>query len=159
MSTIGKNSLFLVCATAATLLAGCSTPAAKSERITYENSIRQLIETRCLDCHGGDAPTMEEFKKDRKRYESEKLGPRMDSYEALMIVVNGSDAGALMRRLDDGTNTKDGKPGNMYKRLAKEEELRPERLALFKRWVGSWNLKRDKELSDDERKAVLAPRN
>ena len=41
----------------------------------------------------------------------------MDTYEDLMIFVNGKDAGALMRRLDDGKNTKDEKPGDMYKTL------------------------------------------
>lgn len=151
-----RNSLIFFGAAAA--VAGAHAEPTSSERITYENTIRPLIAQRCLDCHGDDAPTMEEFKKDRERYEKDKLGPRMDSYEALMVMVNGSDTGALMRRLDDGANTKDGKPGNMYKRLAKEEDLRAERLALFKRWVGSWNLKRAKDITDEERKAVLAPR-
>jgi len=152
-----RNSLIAFGITVA--LAGCSSQPTSSERITYENAIRPLIAQRCLDCHGDDAPTMEEFKKDKERYAKDKLGPRMDSYEALMVVVNGSDTGALMRRLDDGANTKDGKPGNMYKRLAKEEDLRAERLALFKRWVGSWNLKRAKDITNEERKAILAPRN
>lgn len=151
------NSLIVFGITAA--LAGCSSQPTATERVTYENTIRPLIAQRCLDCHGDDAPTMEEFKKDRERYEKDKLGPRMDSYEALMVMVNGSDTGAIMRRLDDGANTKDGKPGNMYKRLAKEDDLRAERLALFKRWVGSWNLKRAKDITDEEKKAVLAPRN
>ena len=41
-------------------------------------------------------------------------GPKMDSYKNLIIMVNGTDSGALMRRLDDGKSAKDGKPGNMY---------------------------------------------
>jgi hypothetical protein len=34
----------------------------------------------------------------------------VDTCESLMVVVKGSDAGALMRRLDNGKNTRDGKP-------------------------------------------------
>lgn len=151
------NSLILLCIL--TSLTGCGSQPTSDVRITYENTIRPLMAERCMDCHGEDAPTLEEFQRDKERYIADKLGPRMNSYETVMMFVNGSDTGALMRRLDDGTNTKDGKPGNMYKRLAKEEDLRTERLALFKRWVGSWNLKRAKDITDEERKAVLAPRN
>jgi len=74
-----------------------------------------------------------------------------------MILVKGSDAGALMRRLDDGKNTKDGKPGNMYNYLGKDAGDRAERLAKMKQWVGSWSLKRRNELSEAELKAITAP--
>lgn len=82
----------------------------------------------------------------------------MDTYDNLMVMVNGSDTGAMMRRLDDGTNTKDGKPGNMNKYLGKTDEERSAHLSRFKSWVGSWSLKRASEISEEERKAILAPR-
>lgn len=75
-----------------------------------------------------------------------------------MIVVNGSDTGALMRRLDDVTNTKDGKPGNMHGNLGKDAAERAANLAIFKQWVGGWTLKRANEISDAERNAILALR-
>lgn len=143
----------------AILLAGCASAPSGSERVTYENTIRALVDKRCSECHGSDAPGMEEFKKDQEGYKAKKLGPRMDSYAHLMVLVSGSDTGALMRRLDDGANTKDGKPGNMHKHLGSDDAQRAANLALFKRWVGSWNLKRAKEISEEERKAVLAPMN
>ncbi len=140
------------------VLAALTATAAAAD-VTYENTIRQLVDKRCAECHGSDSPSIEEFDKDKEGYKAKKLGPRMDSYEALIVFVKGSDAGALMRRLDDGSNSKDGKPGNMYKRLGKEDADRAANLALFKRWVGSWNLKRVNELAEEEKNAVLAPRN
>jgi hypothetical protein len=58
--------------------------------------------------------------------------------------VGWPDAGALMRRLDDGANTADKKPGNMYKQLGDTDAERAENLKLFKAWVGdgAWNLNR-----------------
>lgn len=141
------------------VLSACLVPGpAVAEAVTYENGISQLIKDRCSECHGSDAPTMAEFKADQEKYKKDKLGPRMDSYEGLMVMVNGSDTGALMRRLDDGANTKDGKPGNMYKHLGKEDAERDANLARFKGWIGGWSLKRGAEISEDERKAILAPR-
>lgn len=131
---------------------------AAADTVTYENGISQLIKDRCSECHGSDAPTMAEFKADQEKYKKDKLGPRMDSYDSLMVMVNGSDTGAVMRRLDDGTNTKDGKPGNMYKQLGKEDAERAANLARFKNWIGGWSLKKAAEIGEDERKAILAPR-
>lgn len=142
----------------AALATGCATTPAPSGKITYENTIRHLVESRCSECHGSNAPTMAEFKKDEAAYKAKELGPRMDTYENLMVFVNGADTGAIMRRLDDGASKADGKPGNMYKQLGTYEPQRAANLALFKRWIGSWNLKRAKDLSDEERKSVLAPR-
>jgi len=132
--------------------------AAAADPVTYDNGISQLIKDRCSECHGADAPTMAEFKADKEKYKKDKLGPRMDTYENLMVMVNGSDIGAVMRRLDDGANTKDGQPGNMHKHLGKTDEERAVNLAKIKAWVGSWSLKRSAEISEDERKAILAPR-
>ncbi|MBK6744764.1 MAG: cytochrome C [Hydrogenophilales bacterium] len=140
-------------------MAGCSSTPTATTKVTYENTIRQLVDKRCAECHGNDAPSMPDFKKDEEGYKTKKLGPRMDTYENLMVMVNGSDTGAIMRRLDDGANTKDGKPGNMYQRLGKDDAERAANLALFKSWMGSWNLKRAKDITEEERKLVLAPRN
>lgn len=143
----------------AALVAGCSTAPVSPAKVTYDNTIHKLTSTRCAACHGAAAPTMVEFKKDEEGYKAKSLGPRMVTYEDLMVMVNGSDTGAVMRRLDDGANTKDKKPGNMYERLGNTEAERAANLALFKSWVGSWNLKRTKDISEEERKLVLAPRN
>ncbi len=53
-----------------------------------------------------------------------------------MAFVGWPDTGALMRRLDDGKNTKTGAPGNMYVNLGADEAERQRNLALFKTWVG-----------------------
>jgi hypothetical protein len=131
---------------------------AEKKTVTYENTIRKIQDERCLACHGPDSPTIEEFDKDKAGFKKKQKGPRMDTYENLMVFVNGSDAGALMRRLDDGKSTKDGKPGNMYVYLADDDRERAERLAKFKKWVGSWNLKKRNELTEAELKAVKAPK-
>jgi hypothetical protein len=138
-------------------LCAMSAPAF-ADAVTYENGISQLVKERCSECHGTDAPTMAEFKADQEKFKKDKLGPRMDTYENLMVMVNGSDTGAVMRRLDDGANSKDGKPGNMYKHLGKTDEARAAGLAMFKNWIGGWSLKKAKDISEDERKAILAPR-
>jgi mono/diheme cytochrome c family protein len=143
----------------ASLLTGCAGSPVQTSRVTYENTIRDVVAAHCAECHGATAPSMADFKKEKDKYTQEKLGPRMDTYENLMVMVNGSDTGAIMRRLDDGANTKDGKPGNMHKYLGKDDAQRATNLALFKRWVGGWNLKRGNEISEEEKKAVLAPRN
>jgi mono/diheme cytochrome c family protein len=142
----------------AALGAACKAQDPVPERVTYANRIRALVEKQCGECHGPKSPTMAEFDKDKERYKKEDLGPRYDTYENLLVVVNGSDTGALMRRLDDGTNTKDGKPGNMNKHLGDDDAQRKASLALFKRWVGGWTLKRSAEISEAERKAILAPK-
>jgi hypothetical protein len=81
----------------------------------------------------------------------------MDTYANLIVFVKGSDAGALMRRLDDGRSTKDGKPGNMYLNLGGTDAERAQTLDLFKKWVGTWTLKRRKELSEAELRTITAP--
>ncbi|MDP2752096.1 MAG: hypothetical protein Q8O31_05780 [Rhodocyclaceae bacterium] len=141
------------------LSTGCALTPTASTQITYENTIRHLIEKQCFECHGSKAPVMSEFKKDEKGYEAKDIGPRMDTYEHLIVMINGSDTGAIMRRLDDGTHTKNGKPGNMYKNLGSNDTQRAANLSLFKSWIGSWNLKRAKEMNDEERKSILIPRN
>src|SRR5512141_1364437 len=124
--------------------------------VTYENSVKKLITERCAICHVKGARTMEEFKKDEDGFKKKMKGPRMESYSDVMVMVNGSDTGALMRRLDDGTSA-GGKEGNMYKHLGKSDADRARNLATFKEWVGHWTLKRKKDISEDELKKIKAP--
>ena len=81
----------------------------------------------------------------------------MDTYENLMVFVNGKDTGALMRRLDDGKKTPNGKPGNMYLWVGKTDSERVENLSIIKKWVGHWTLKRKHEMTEEEIKLIKAP--
>ena len=134
-----------------------SVPVFAAETVTYEKDIKGIVAKQCLSCHGSDAPSMEEFKRGEDGYKKKMKGPRYDTYANLMVVVKGSDAGALMRRLDDGKNTKDGKPGNMYTYLGSTDAQRSANLETFKKWVGSWSLKKRKELGTEELDAIKAP--
>ena len=124
--------------------------------VTYEKDVKPVFDKRCVSCHGSDAPTIDEFKRNKESFMQQKKGPRMGTYENLMTFVNGKDAGALMRRLDDGKNTKDGKPGNMYKALGGTDSERAANLELIKNWVGGWTLKRKAEIREAELKAINA---
>jgi hypothetical protein len=71
--------------------------------------------------------------------------PRTDSYADLVQLISWPDSGALMRRLDDGANTTDKKPGNMYRHLGENDAERAKNLQVFKAWLGgegTWNLNR-----------------
>jgi mono/diheme cytochrome c family protein len=142
---------------AAFVIVTVAVPVFAAEVVTYEKEIKGMIAKQCSSCHGPDAPTMAEFDRDKEGFKKKMKGPRYDTYENLMVVVKGSDAGALMRRLDDGKNTKDGKPGNMHTYLGSTDAERSTNLETFKKWVGSWTLKRKKELSDEELGAIKAP--
>ncbi|MGQ9646814.1 MAG: cytochrome C [Thermodesulfobacteriota bacterium] len=126
------------------------------EVVTYVKDVKSIVSKGCLSCHGSDAPTVEEFKKNKEGFKQRDKGPRMDTYENLMIFVNGTDTGALMRRLDDGRNTKDGKPGNMYKFLGATDDERARNLEVIKKWIGGWTLKRKAEITEYELKAIKA---
>ena len=132
-----------------------STPAA-AQPVTYENSVKKIFAERCAACHISGAPSMSEFQNNKEAWTKKFKGPSMADYKSVMVMVNGSDAGALMRRLDDGKNTKDGKPGNMYNYLGSNPAERAARLDTMKKWVGNWSLKRRKELSDSELQAITA---
>ena len=150
-----RTPYLLAAAAAITWLSG----AAAADSVTYDNTIKKLFAERCANCHSSakGAPSMEEFNKDKAAYAKKFKGPKLDDYDSVMIMVNGTDAGALMRRLDDGKNTKEGKPGNMYNYLGNNAEERANRFAKVKQWVGSWTLKRRNELSDAELRAITAP--
>ncbi len=112
--------------------------------VTYRNDIRPLIKAQCGECHGDGAPTLAEFLLDQEKYKKDKLGPRTDTYADLMQLIGWPDTGAFMRRLDDGSNSADKKPGNMYQSLGENDAERAKNLALIKAWVGeeAWNLNR-----------------
>lgn len=129
---------------------------ANAAEITYTGQIKQLFDANCLACHGANSPEHGDFKKDKEGYKKKSLGPKMDSYAHLASYVGWPDSGAIMRRLDDGKNTKDGKPGNMYQHLGSSEEERQKNLAIFKAWVGNWNLKRFSDLTKEELAGIKA---
>jgi hypothetical protein len=114
--------------------------------VTYRNDIAPLVQKQCAECHSAkaDAPTLAEFKLDEKKYVDLKVGPRSDTYENLLMLIGYPDTGALMRRLDDGSNTPDKKPGNMYTKLGENDAERAKNLTIFKAWIGEggWNLNR-----------------
>jgi hypothetical protein len=153
-------SLLALIPTTALVVASCERPQPRAADVTYTNTIGPLTAERCWKCHGEGSPTLAEFDKDVEGWKKKNRGPRMDSYERLTGFVNGEDAGAVMRRLDDGTNTRDGQPGNMYVNLGDSDAERAANLALFKQWVGEagWILKNNEEWTEAERKAVHVPR-
>ena len=112
--------------------------------VTYRKDIRPLMVQKCLFCHGTDAPYLGDFEENKKKFEAAFKGPRMDTYADVVFFIGWPDTGAIMRRLDDGKNTSDGKPGNMYQNLGATEEERQKNLNLFKEWVGkdAWKLNR-----------------
>jgi hypothetical protein len=117
---------------------------------TYRANVQPFIKAQCAECHGADAPTLAEFKLNEEKYKKAKQGPRTDTYENLLQIVVYPDAGAFMRRVDDGANTSDKKPGNMYKYLGESDTERQANLQMLKAWVGegAWNLNRWSEKGD-----------
>jgi len=109
----------------ATVAVAAITLPAMAADVTYRKDVAPMIKKYCAECHAEAAgsPSMAEFKLDEERYaKKEKVGPRSDTYEHLLQLVNGNSTGAFMRRLDDGTNPyAKGKPGNMYKYLCEKD--------------------------------------
>lgn len=118
--------------------------------VKYRTHIKQLFEQKCEACHGNDAPEYGDFKKDKVKYTSMFKGPKMSGYANLVYFTGWPDTGALMRRLDDGTNTKDKKPGNMYQYLGADDAERQKNLKFFRDWVGNWVLKRWPEITKED---------
>jgi hypothetical protein len=129
--------------------------------VTYRVEVAPMIKKYCAECHSekAGAPSMAEFNLDQEKFVKEKVGPRSDTFEHLLQLVNGKSTGAFMRRLDDGTSPyAGGKQGNMYKYLCEQESkdgktdkdakvTNPEcaaNLLVLKAWVGEggWNLNR-----------------
>lgn len=122
----------------------------QANEITWSGNIREIFNKNCITCHGSDAPEYAEFKKDKDAWIKAGKGMRMETYSHLVSFAGWPNTGALMRRLDDGKAAKEGKPGNMYQHLGPDEQERQTNLALFKAWVGNWNLKRWADVSKDE---------
>jgi len=141
---------------AALTLTTLAATTAQADEITWSSAIKQLFEKQCIACHGSDAPEYAAFKKDKEAWLKKGVGMRMETYSHLVSFVAWPNSGALMRRLDDGKGSKEGKPGNMYQHLGADEQERQANLTLFKQWVGNWNLKRWADISKDELNVVKA---
>ena len=118
--------------------------------VTNTKDIKPIFDSRCSKCHGAKSPVHMEYVKDMKGYRKQMKGPRMDTYTHLTSFIIWPDTGSLMRALDDGSSTKDSKPGKMYKHLGKTEEQRQQNLTLFKAWVGNWMIKEWDEITKKE---------
>ena len=123
---------------------------AQAAEVTWEKDIKPIFDKQCAGCHGADSPEHGEFRKDKKKWTEKGIGMRMNTYSHLTDYVGWPDAGALMRRLDDGSGTADKKPGNMYENLGATAAERKANLEIFKAWVGNWNLKRFKDVTKEE---------
>jgi hypothetical protein len=121
--------------------------------VTYRNDVAPMLKKYCAECHSEavGSPSMADFKLDEDLYaKKKKVGPRSDTYEHLLQLVNGMSTGAFMRRLDDGTSPyAGGKPGNMNKFLCDKVNTNNNadcaaNLKILKAWVGegAWNLNR-----------------
>jgi hypothetical protein len=127
------------------------TSAASSEEATYRKHIKQIFDTKCATCHGADAaPEYYAFKEEKDKWLLKGKGMRMDTYSHLVSYTAWPDTGALMRRLDDGKSSADGKAGNMYQHLGATEEERQQNLKTFKDWIGNWTLKRWKDITKED---------
>lgn len=135
---------------AAAALAALAAIPVQADEITWSDTISHVFEKHCIACHGSDAPEYIAFKKDKEAWLKKGSGMRMETYSHLVSFVGWPNSGALMRRLDDGKGSKDGKPGNMYLHLGADEQERQTNLDLFKNWVGGSSLKRWADLSRDE---------
>ncbi len=126
--------------------------ASKNQKgdITYSRDIKPMFENKCSKCHGAKSPVHMEFIKDVKKYKNDKKGPRMNTYSHLVSFAIWPDAGSLMRALDDGSFTKNKKPGKMFKHLGKSNQERQQNLKLFKNWVGNWTLKEWADTTKDD---------
>ena len=129
---------------AASLAVILSSAPSLAADVSYRKDISPLWKARCAACHGAQSPYLGDFLDNEKKYRQEMKGPRMDTYADLIFFVGWPDTGAIMRRLDDGSNTIDRKPGNMYQYLGATDEERRANLNVFKAWVSEegWNLKR-----------------
>lgn len=138
----------------AALLAVVASTAAYAGEVTYTGQIKQLFAAECAGCHGSNSPEYPAFKQEKEKWVAQGRGPKMDSYAHLVYFTAWPDTGALMRRLDDGKNAKDGKPGNMYQHLGNTDEERQKNLRLFREWVGNWVLKKWPEITKEEMNGI-----
>lgn len=126
----------------------------QATEVSWQKDIKPLFDKNCVGCHGKDSPEHDVFAKDKKGYTEKGIGMRMDTYSHLITYVGWPYTGALVRRLDDGSSRTDKKPGNMYEHLGASDAERKANLAIFKAWVGSWNVKRWSDISKEELNSV-----
>jgi hypothetical protein len=130
----------------ASILALGVAPAMAQQDPSYRKDIEPMMKKYCYECHAApDAPSYAEFKLDEEKWKKAKVGPRLDTYEHVVVLVAYPGTGAFMRRLDDGTHEfAGGKPGNMLKYLGETDAERKALLGVLKAWVGEggWNLNR-----------------
>jgi hypothetical protein len=138
----------LAIALAITAVSGASQLLAAD--ITWQKDIKPMFDKQCAACHGATAPEHDEFGKNKKMWTEKGIGMRMDTYGHFISYVGWPYTGAMMRRLDDGTNLPSKKPGNMYEYLGKDDAERKANLALVKAWIGNWNTKRFKDVTKEE---------
>lgn len=138
----------------AVLIAGAT--QVQATEVTWQKDIKPLFDKNCLACHGQNSPEHDEFARDKKGWAEKGIGMRMETYSHLITYVGWPYTGALIRRLDDGTSRTDQKAGNMYQHLGASEAERQANLAIFKAWVGNWNVKRWSDISKDELNAITA---
>lgn len=124
--------------------------------VTWTKDIKPLFDKHCLSCHGNGNPEHDEFAKDKKGNTEKNIGMRMDTYSHLITYVGWPYSGALIRRLDDGMSRTDKKQGNMYEHLGANDAERKANLAIFKGWVGNWNVKRWSEITKEELNSIKA---
>lgn len=122
--------------------------AASAGEVTWRQHIKPVFDARCAGCHGADSPEYKGFKEQKEAFVAKGIGPRMDTYSHLVYYTGWPDTGALMRRLDDA------KPGNMYQHLGDDQAERQQNLALFKAWVGNWQLGKWKDVSKEDLGAI-----
>ena len=127
---------------------------AQAAEITWQKDIKPIFDKHCADCHGADSPEHDEFLKNQKTWTDKGLGMRMNSYSLMIAHIGWPHTGAIMRRLDDGTSKTDKKPGNMYVNLGATDVERKANLEIFKAWIGSWNVKRWKDVTKEELSAI-----
>lgn len=121
-----------------------------SAGVTYTGQVKGIFDAKCAGCHGSGTLDYEEWKKNSKELKEKGIGMKMDTFRSLTAFVVWPNTGALMRRLDNGENTKDNKPGNMYQYLGDTKEEREKNLAVFKSWVPLWKLVRIDGLTKEE---------
>jgi hypothetical protein len=121
-----------------------------AQDVKYRTHIKQIFDAKCLRCHDSSTPEYEQFGVEKDKWLKQGLGMRMDSFRQLANFAVWPNTGAVMRRLDDGKNAKDGKPGNMYQYLGGTEEEKQKNFSMFKQWIGLWTPKRLPELTKEE---------
>lgn len=116
--------------------------SAGAQELSWRSDIQPLVAEKCAGCHGTTQPEFSDWMVQREKNKS--LAARMETYAHFMNYVVWPATGALMRRLDDGSGSAGGKPGNMYQFLGADDAERARNLRKIKDWLGegAWNLNR-----------------